>query len=45
MNEVFREDLYIRALNSKISGNIMDVLLPGYISINGKTIKKSVVRI
>jgi regulator of replication initiation timing len=45
MNEVFREDLYIRALNSKISGNIMEVLLPGYISINGKTIKKSVVRI
>ncbi|GAB6259353.1 MULTISPECIES: hypothetical protein [Peribacillus] len=45
MNEVFREDLYIRALNSKISGNITDILLPGYISINGKTIKKSVVRI
>lgn len=45
INGVFREDLYIRALNSKISGNITDVLLPGYISINGKTIKKSVVRI
>ncbi|WHY57071.1 hypothetical protein [Peribacillus simplex] len=45
MNEVFREDLYIRALNSKISGNITDILLPGYMSINGKTIKKSVVRI
>ncbi|MFE4813676.1 hypothetical protein ACFQ9Y_21485 [Peribacillus simplex] len=45
MNEVFREDLYIRALNSKISGNISDILLPGYMSINGKTIKKSVVRI
>ncbi|TKH02108.1 hypothetical protein FC682_22335 [Peribacillus simplex] len=45
MNEIFREDLYIRALNSKISGNITDILLPGYISINGKTIKKSVVRI
>jgi tetratricopeptide (TPR) repeat protein len=45
MNEVFREDLYIRALNSKISGNITDILLPGYMSINGKTIKRSVVRI
>ncbi|MCK1986229.1 MULTISPECIES: coiled-coil domain-containing protein [Peribacillus] len=45
MNEVFREDLYIRAPNSKISGNITDILLPGYISINGKTIKKSVARI
>jgi regulator of replication initiation timing len=45
MNEVFREDLYIRAFNSKVSGNITDILLPGYISINGKTIKKSVVRI
>ncbi|MGE7907707.1 hypothetical protein ACQKNS_25435 [Peribacillus sp. NPDC094092] len=45
INEVFRENLYIRALNSKISGNITDILLPGYMSINGKTIKKSVVRI
>ncbi|OMP66274.1 coiled-coil domain-containing protein [Domibacillus epiphyticus] len=45
MNEVFREDLYIRTLNSKLSGNITEILLPGYVSINGKVIKKSVVRI
>ncbi|MFD9628280.1 coiled-coil domain-containing protein [Peribacillus muralis] len=45
MDEVFREDLHIRALNSKVSGDVTDILLPGYISINGKTIKKSVVRI
>ena len=45
MNEVFREDLHIRALNSKISGTITDILLPGYLSINGKIIKKSIVRI
>lgn len=45
MNEVFREDLHIRALNSKIAGTITDILLPGYLSINGKIIKKSIVRI
>jgi DNA repair exonuclease SbcCD ATPase subunit len=45
INEVFREDLHIRTLNSKISGNVTEILLPGYISINGKIIKKSIVRI
>jgi hypothetical protein len=45
INEVFREDLHIRALNSKISGTITDILLPGYLSINSKIIKKSIVRI
>ncbi|MGE7664826.1 hypothetical protein ACQKMN_03825 [Ureibacillus composti] len=45
LNEVFREDLYIRAPHSQISGDITDILLPGYVSINGKIIKKSIVRI
>lgn len=45
INEVFREDLYIRTLNSKISGNVTEILLPGYTSINGKIIKKSIVRL
>ena len=45
INDVFREDQYIRTLNSKISGNVTEILLPGYISINGKIIKKSIVRI
>jgi hypothetical protein len=45
LNEVYRDDLYIRAYNSKVSGNITDILLPGYISINGKIVKKSIVRI
>ncbi|MGG3448527.1 hypothetical protein [Domibacillus aminovorans] len=45
INDVFREDLHIRASDSKISGNITEILLPGYISINGKIIKKSIVKI
>jgi len=45
INEAFREDLYIRTLNSKISGNVTEILLPGYTSVNGKIIKKSIVRI
>lgn len=45
MHEAFREDLHIRTLNSKISGNVTEILLPGYTSINGKIIKKSIVRI
>jgi hypothetical protein len=45
INDFFREDLHIRASNSKVSGNITEILLPGYISINGKIIKKSIVKI
>ncbi|WP_050183869.1 hypothetical protein [Domibacillus robiginosus] len=45
VNEVFREDLYIRTLDSNISGSITEILLPGYISINGKIVKKSIVRV
>ncbi|WNS78457.1 hypothetical protein RRU94_00335 [Domibacillus sp. DTU_2020_1001157_1_SI_ALB_TIR_016] len=45
INEVFREDLYIRSVNSHVSGNISEILLPGYTSINGKIIKKSIVRV